>query len=134
MHFILRFRKKSRKATNASKTIINKREAKNNARKAKETKVETKRTKIDTRANAKANAKIIATTTTITTTTTNRKQLLKLREQFACTHVSLVLKTTSILLNCLLLFNNSREYANNTLYNQKLAKLLNQFCNYFYCD
>jgi len=115
MRFILRFRKKSRKTTNASKIIINKREAKNNAREARETKIEARKTKASTKASAKINAK--ATTIAITTTTTiDKKQLLKLRKRFACTYVNLVFEIILILLSCLLLFNNSREYASNTLY------------------
>jgi len=102
--FILRFKRKSKRATNASKIIIDEREAKNNAREAK-------RTKVDARVDAKA-----TTTTTIATIATNKKQLLKLRKQFACTHISLVFEIASILLNCLLLFNNSQKCINNTLY------------------
>jgi len=63
MRFILRFKKKSKKATNANKIIINKREAKDNARKAKKIRVEARRTRVDAKANVKANAR--ATTTTI---------------------------------------------------------------------
>jgi len=105
---ILRFKKELRRATNASKIIINKREAKNNAKETKEIRVKARRTRVDTKVNARASAKA---TTTITTTTTiiitNKKQLLRLREQFAYTHISLVLETTLILLSYLLLFNNS---------------------------
>jgi len=115
VHFILRLKKKLRKATNISKIIISKREARDDAREARKTRVKTRRIKVDTKASAKASAK--ATTTTITTTTTtNKKQLLKLYKQFACTHVSLVLEIALILLSCLLLFNNLRKYASNTLY------------------
>jgi len=110
---ILRFRKELKKATNASKIIINEKEAKDDAREARETKTKARRTKTNTKANAKAT--IIVTTTT-TTTTINKKQLLKLRKQFICTHVNLVLEIALILLSCLLLFNNSREYTSNTLY------------------
>jgi len=116
MRFILRLKRKSKKATSANKITINKREIKDNARKAKKTK-----------ASAKANAKAKAIITTITTIiiATNKKQLLKLHNQFAYMYVNLVFEITSILLSCLLLFNNLREYANNALYNQKLIKLLN---------
>jgi len=107
---ILRFKRKLRKATSASKIIINKREAKDDARK----------TKANIEASAKANARA-----TTTTTTTNKKQLLKLRERFACTYVNLVLEIALILLSYLLLFNNLRKCASNTLYNQKLIKFLN---------
>jgi len=111
---ILRFRKELKKATNASKIIINEKEAKDDAREARETKTKARRTKTNTKANAKAT--IIATTTTTTTTTINKKQLSKSRKQFICTHVNLVLEIALILLSCLLLFNNSREYTSNTLY------------------
>ena len=117
---ILRFKRKLRKATSASKIIINKREAKDDAREARETKVEAKKTKANIEASAKANARA-----TTTTTTTNKKQLLKLRERFACTYVNLVLEIALILLSYLLLFNNLRKCASNTLYNQKLIKFLN---------
>jgi len=122
IYFILRFKKELRRATNASKIIINKKEAKDNAKEAKEIEVETKRTKASTKASARANAKATTTTTTITI---NRKQLSKLRKQFVYTHLSLVLEIASILSSYLLLFNNSRECASNTLYSQKLIKLLN---------
>jgi len=121
VHFILRSRKESKKATNANKITIDKREAKNNARETKETKVEAKKTK----ANIEANARATTIATTTTTIAINKKQLLRMRERFACTHVSFVLKITSMLLSYLLLFNNSQRYASNTLYNQKLIKLLN---------
>jgi len=133
VRFILRFKRKSRRATSASKTTINKREAKSNAREAKETKVEAKRTKVDTKANAKANARVTTIATT-TTTTTNKKQLSKLRRQFVYTYINLVLETILMLLSCLLLFNNSQEYINNTLYSQKLIKFLNQFRDYSCCN
>jgi len=121
MRFKLRFKRRLRKATNASKITINKREARNNAKEAKEIKVKARRTKTSAKANARA--------TTITTTTTiiiiNKKRSSKLCKQFACTYISFVLETTLMLLSYLLLFNNSREYINNALYNQRLIKLLN---------
>jgi len=125
IYFILRFKKELRRATNASKIIINKKEAKDNAKEAREIEVETKRTKASTKASARANAKATTTIATTTTTTINRKQLSKLRKQFVYTHISLVLEIASILSSYLLLFNNSRECASNTLYSQKLIKLLN---------
>jgi len=127
IRFILRFEKESKKATNANKIIIDKREAKDNAREAKETKIKAKKIEANIKANAEIDAKAIAIAiaTTTTTTTIDRKRLLKLRKQFACTYVNLVLEIASMLSNYLLLFNNSREYINNTLYNQKLIKLLN---------
>jgi len=123
--FILRFKKELKKTINASKIIIDKREAKDNAREARKTKVETKRIEASTKASAKANARATTIVATTIITTTNKKQLLKLHEQSACTHVSLVFETISMLSSCLLLFNNLREYTSNTLYNQKLIKLLN---------
>jgi len=114
MRFILRLQKESRKATNANKITINKREAKNDAKEAKETKVKTKKTKTNIKASARVDAKAITIATTTTIITTNKKQSSKLCKRFACTHVSLVFEIASILLNCLLLFDNSRECANNT--------------------
>jgi len=114
----LRLEKELRRATSASKITINKtinkRKTRDNAREARETKVETRKIETNTKTNAKANTKA---TTTITKTTTNKKQLSKLCKQFICTHVSFVFEITLILLSCLLLFNNLREYTNNTLYN-----------------
>jgi len=121
VRFILQFRKESKKATSANKIITSERKAKDNAREAREIKAKARKTKVDTRVDARATT-IIATIIAITT---NRKQLLKLRKRFVCTHVSLVFEIASILLSCLLLFNNSREYISNALYNQKLIKLLN---------
>jgi len=125
MRFILQSKKESKRATSASKITIDKREARDDAREAKKIKVEAKKTKANTRASARIDAKMTTIATTTTTTTTNRKQSLRLHERFACTHVSFVLETTLILSSCLLLFNNSQECASNTLYNQKLIKLLN---------
>jgi len=116
VHFILRFKRRSKRATNASKLIINKREARDNIKEARKTKVKTRKTKASTRASAKANAKATITTTTTTTITINKKQLSKLRKQFAYIYVNLVFKITLILLSYLLLFNNLRECASNTLY------------------
>jgi len=106
IHSILQLKNKSRKTKNASKITTNKEEVK----KTKEIKVKTKKTRVkakiietSTRANARANARA---TIVVATTTTNKKRLLKSRKQFACTYVSFVFKTTLILLNCLLLFNN----------------------------
>jgi len=121
MRFILRLEKESRKVTSASKIIINKREAKNNVRETKKTKIETKKTKI----NAKVDAKVATIATIIAITTIDKKRLLRLRKRFVCIYVSFVLEIVLMLLSCLLLFDNSREYINNTLYNQKLVKLLN---------
>jgi len=114
VHFILRLEKELRRATSASKITINKRKTRDNAREARETKVETRKIETSTKTNAKVNTKA---TTTTTTTTTNKKQLSKLCKQFICTYVSFVFEITLILLSCLLLFNNLREYTNNTLYN-----------------
>jgi len=111
MRFILRSKKKSRKITNANKITIGEKKAKDNAKETRETKIETKRTK----ASAKANVEATTTTTTIATTTKNKKQLSKLHKQFVCTYVSFVLETTLKLLSYLLLFDNLRECANNTL-------------------
>jgi len=112
IRFILQFKRKSKRATNASKTIINKKKAKDNAKKAKKTKTKTRKTK----ASAKASVEATTTIATITITTTNKKQLSKLCEQFACTHVNLVFEIVLILLSYLLLFNNLRKYTSNTLY------------------
>jgi len=120
MRFILRSRRESRRTTNASKITIKKREAKDNIKEAKETKVKTKKTKVDAKVNAKVDAKVATTTIT-----TNKKQLSKLYKQFACIYINLILETTQILLSCLLLFDNSREYTSNTLYNQRLIKFSN---------
>ncbi len=62
-------------------------------------------TTIETSIEADAKADAIAAATA-TTMATNRKYLLKSREQFVCIYVSLVPKIGSILLSCLLLFNN----------------------------
>jgi len=117
MHFILQSKRELRRATNANKIIIDKREAKDNAREAREIEVKARRTKANTKANARANAKATTIATITTTIAIHKKQLSKLRKRFACTYVSLVLKIASMLLSCLLLFNNSRKYINNTLYN-----------------
>jgi len=117
VRFILRFRRKSRKATNASKIIIDEREAKNNAKEIKETRVKAKKTKASTKANAKANARATTIVATIATTIIDKKRLSKLREQFVCIYINLVLEITSIILSCLLLFNNLRKYVSNILYN-----------------
>jgi len=114
MRFILRSKRELRKTTNASKIIIDKKEARDDAREARETKVETKKIETSTKASAKANAK--ATITTTTTTIANKKQLSKSCERFAYTYVSFVLEIASMLLSYLLLFNNSRKCASNTLY------------------
>jgi len=119
MRFILRFKRKLKKATNANKIIINKREARDDAKEVRETKVEARKIEANTRANARVDAKVnerAITTTTTTTIIINRKQLSRLRKQFACTYISFVLETTLILLSCLLLFNNSRECVSNALY------------------
>jgi len=121
IRFILQSKKESRRATNASKIIIDKREAKDNARETRKIEVETRSTKSNARTNAKAT--IIVATTTITIV--DKKQLSKLHKQFACTYISFALEIASILLSCLLLFDNLQEYANNTLYSQKLVKLSN---------
>ena len=96
---------KSKRAKNANKIITNKKKVKRAKKikvKARETKVKTRETKVkakttrkSTKVNAKANA---TTTTTIATTTTNKKRLLRLCKQFACTYISFVFKTTLILL------------------------------------
>jgi len=112
----LQFKKESRRATSASKTIINKKEARDNAKEAKEIEVEAKRIKVDTKVDAKASAKATIIAITIATTIVDTKRLLKSRERFACIYINFVLETTSILLSCLLLFNNSRKYTNNALY------------------
>jgi len=117
VRFILRFRKESKRATNASKIIIDKRETKNNAKEARETRVEAKRTKINAKASAKANARATTIATTTTTIIANKKQLLRLHKQFACMYINFVFKITSILSSYLLLFDNLRDYANNALYN-----------------
>jgi len=117
MRFILRLRKELRRATNANKIIINKREAKDDTREARKARIETRRTKVNTKASARASVEATTTIAITTTITINKKQLLRLRKRFVCTHVNFVLETISILLNCLLLFTNSREYASNTLYN-----------------
>ncbi len=104
---ILQLKNKLKKAKNASKITTSKREIKKTKKikiKAKKTKIKTKTIKRSTKVDAKANAKAIAIATTIIT---NQKRLLRLREQFVCTHVSFVLKIASMLLSCLLLFNNS---------------------------
>jgi len=116
VHFILRFKRKSRKTINANKIIINKREARDDTREAKEIEIKAKKTKANTRASARANAKTITITTIIATIAIDKKQLLKLRKQFACTLVNLVLEIILILSSCLLLVNNLRKYTNNTLY------------------
>jgi len=105
-----------RKTTNANKIVIDKRQAKNNAKETKETKVKIKRTKANIEIDARVDIRATTTIVIVTTTITNKKRSLKLRKQFICTHVNLVLETTLILLSCLLLFNNSRKYINNTLY------------------
>jgi len=112
MRFILRFRKESKKTTNASKITIDRKEAKNDIKETKETRVKVRKTKASTRVNARATTTIVTTTTTIT----NKKRSSKLRERFICIYISFVFETTSILLSYLLLFNNSRECASNTLY------------------
>jgi len=117
----LRSKKKSRRATSANKITIDKKEVENNAREARETKLETRKIEVD----AKADARATTIAATIATTIVDKKQLLKLCEQFVCTYVSLVLEIASILSSCLLLFDNLRKYANNTLYSQRLIKLLN---------
>jgi len=122
MRFILRFKRELKRATNASKIIIDKREVKNKVKKTKKTKAKAKRTKTNTKVNVKTNARATTIITTTTTTTTNKKRL---SEQFACTYINLVFKTTLMLLSYLLLFNNSRKCANNALYSQKLIKLSN---------
>lgn len=111
IYFILQSKRESRKATNASKITINKKEVEDRARKIK---AEARETKIETRIieeNIEASA--IAT---IAIATIDRKQLSKLRKQFVYIYVSLVLETTLMLLNCLLLFDNLQKYIDNTLY------------------
>jgi len=112
----LQFKRKSKRATSANKIIIDKKEVKNDAKEARKIEVEAKRIKLDAKLDAKANAKATTTTTTITITITNKKQLLRLREQFVCTYVNLVFEIISILLSCLLLFDNLQKYTSNTLY------------------
>jgi len=116
VRFILQFKRKSKRATNTSKIIIDKRKARDNAKEAREIKVKAKITKVNTKANARASARATTTIATITTIIANKKQLSKLCERFACTHVSLVFEIVLILLSCLLLFNNLRECASNALY------------------
>jgi len=106
MRSILQLKNKLKKTKNVNKITTNKRKIKKTKKiemKTKETKIKAKIIKTSIEANAKTNA---IATTTITTTTTNKKRLLKLYKQFACIYISFVLKTTSILLSCLLLFNN----------------------------
>jgi len=69
----------------------------------KETRIEAKTTKKSIEIDARANA---TTAVAAATTTANRKYLLKLYKQFVCIYISFVFKTVSILLSCLLLFNN----------------------------
>jgi len=106
IHSILQLKNKLRKAKSANKITTNKKKVK----KTKKIKIEARKTRIEARTierNIKANAKTNATTiATTTTTTTNRKYLLKLRKQFVCIYISFALKTISILLSYLLLFNN----------------------------
>jgi len=63
--------------------------------------------------------------TIITIIATNKKQLLK-SYIYRVNHIyiSFVLEIISMLLNCLLLFNNLREFINNTLYSWKLTKFI----------
>lgn len=106
IYFILQSKRESRKTTNVNKITINKKETKDRARKikakAKEIKIETKIIKTNIEVSAIA--------------TIDRKRLLKLRKQFVYIYVNLVLKTTLMLLNCLLLFDNLQKYIDNTLY------------------
>jgi len=106
IYSILQSENKSRKTKNTDKTTIDKREIK----KAKKIEIETRKTKIETKITEKStetNAKTnVTAATTAATTATDRKYLLKLRKQFVCTYISFVFKIVSILLSCLLLFNN----------------------------
>jgi len=117
VRFILRFKRRSKRATNANKIIINKRKVRDNTREAREIEVKARKIEANIEIDAKVDAKTTTTITTTITTTTNKKQLLKLCEQFACTHVNFVFETILILLSCLLLFNNLQKYTSNTLYN-----------------
>lgn len=116
IYFILQSKRESRKATNASKITINKKEVEDRARKIK---AEARETKIETRiieTNIEAGAKATIIIATIAIATIDRKQLSKLRKQFVYIYVSLVLETTLMLLDCLLLFDNLQKYIDNTLY------------------
>jgi len=72
MRSILQSRRELRRATNASKIIIDERDARNKAKEAKD-KIKTKVIKANTRVDARA---IVTTTTTII----DKKQLLRLCE------------------------------------------------------
>jgi len=98
IYSILQLESKLRKAKSANKITIDRKEVKE-ARG-----IEARTTKKSTEVDAGADATIAAVAAT---TTTNKKRLLELREQFVCTHVSLVFKIALMLLSCLLLFNNS---------------------------
>ncbi len=106
IYFILRLKNKLRRAKDIDKIITSEKEIKKAREieiKIRETEIEAKTIKTSTKANARASAKAIAATAI---TTTNKKYLLRLCEQFACTHISFVYKIVSILLSYLLLFNN----------------------------
>jgi len=96
---ISRLKNELRRTKNANKITTNKREVK----KARETTIEAKTTRRSTKIDVEANAIIATTTTTITT---NKKRSLRLCKQFVYIYISFALKTTSILLSYLLLFNN----------------------------
>ncbi len=102
----MQLKSRSKRTKNINKIITNKREIKKAKKikiKIKKTNIEIKTTKTNIKANTKANT---IATTIITTTTIDRKYLLKLYKQFVCIYINFVLKIASILLNCLLLFNN----------------------------
>ncbi len=106
IYSISQLKNRSRKTKSANKIIINRKEIE----KAKEIKIKTRETKIETKTieksietDARADTTTVAATATIIT---NRKRLLKLRKQFVCIYINFALKTVSILLSCLLLFNN----------------------------
>ena len=75
--------------------------------KTRKIKIKTKIIKANIKVNAKANIKA---TTIIAIIIINKKYLLKLRKQFLYIYINFALKTTLILLSCLLLFNNLRKY------------------------
>jgi len=72
---ILQLKRELRKATNANKIIINKRETKDDTKEAKKAKIKTRKTRVD----AKVDAKVITIATTIATTTTNKKRFARQR-------------------------------------------------------
>jgi len=107
IYSILQSKSRLRRARNVGKITIDKKEvekAREIEAKAREARVEARIIEKSIEANVRANAIVVATTTT---TTINKKRLLKLRKQFVCIYISLIFKTTLILLSYLLLFNNS---------------------------